>query len=298
MDKYWRIIVDSYTGYFGYLVREIGILTWHNYFYALIVISLFFFILEQAFPWRVGQPRIRKDFWLDVFYMFFNFFIFPLLLFNALGNTASQLFGDFLGVFGLTNWVAISVGSLPKWGQLILMMVLRDFIQFNIHRLLHRSNYLWEFHKVHHSVKQMGFAAQLRYHWMENIVYKSLEYIPLGLLGFGIGDFFIIHAIAIFIGHFNHANFKIPLGPFKYIFNNPQMHIWHHAKKMPHRYGCNFGISLSLWDYLFGTAYIPSDGRDIRLGFPGDRKFPKGFVTQSVYPFIKPKKKSDGKNEK
>jgi sterol desaturase/sphingolipid hydroxylase (fatty acid hydroxylase superfamily) len=29
------------------------------------------------------------------------------------------------------------------------------------------------------------------------------------------------------------------------------MHIWHHSKKIPNKYGVNFGISLSLWDYIF-----------------------------------------------
>ena len=46
---------------------------------------------------------------------------------------------------------------------------------------------------MHHSVEEMGFAAHLRYHWMENIVYRTLEYIPLALLGIGLYDFFIIH---------------------------------------------------------------------------------------------------------
>ena len=77
----------------------------------------------------------------------------------------------------------------------------------------------------------MGFAAHLRYHWMENVVYRVLEYIPLAMIGYGITDFFIVHAFAIVIGHFNHSNLRLPLGPLKYVLNNPQMHIWHHAKK-------------------------------------------------------------------
>jgi hypothetical protein len=42
---------------------------------------------------------------------------------------------------------------------------------------------------------------------------------------------------------------------------------------------------LSLWDYFFGTNYIPYDGRDIELGFPNDENYPKGFVGQVVKPF-------------
>ncbi|MCP5108749.1 MAG: sterol desaturase family protein, partial [bacterium] len=243
--------------------------------------------LELVKPWRKDQPKIRLDFRLDGFYMFFNFFIFPLILYNAVSNVAAAAFNDFLALFGIRNWTAVSVASLPKWGQLLLMLLLRDFIQWNIHRLLHRVPQLWEFHKVHHSVKQMGFAAHLRFHWMENVLYRTLEFIPLGIIGFGVQDFFIVHIFALTVGHFNHSNFRLPLGPLKYIFNNPQMHIWHHAKKLPkkHYYGCNYGISLSLWDYLFKTSYIPYSGRDIVLGFHKDKNFPKRFFTQAIYPW-------------
>jgi sterol desaturase/sphingolipid hydroxylase (fatty acid hydroxylase superfamily) len=66
---------------------------------------------------------------------------------------------------------------------------------------------LWEFHKVHHSVFQMRFATHLLFHWMETVICKSIRYIPLALLGFCIQDFFIIHIIAVAIGHLNHANY-------------------------------------------------------------------------------------------
>jgi len=71
----------------------------------------------------------------------------------------------------------------------------------------------------------------------------------------------------------------------RYLFNNPQMHIWHHAKDLPpgHPYGINYGLTLSLWDYLFRTASIPHEGRDIELGFPDLEDFPHGFVGQSLH---------------
>ena len=65
------------------------------------------------------------------------------------------------------------------------------------------------------------------------------------------------------------------------------MHIWHHARDLPEDrpYGMNFGLTLSLWDYLFGTAYIPKDGRDIELGFPRVEEFPSTFVGQNLHGF-------------
>ena len=289
MEKYLQIFVNGYQGYANYLWYEITHPHIKNYFYWLIGVSLFFFALELIKPWRKDQPKFRKDFWMDFFYMFFNFFLFSLLIYNAASEVFVNLFNDFLGVFGITNLIAIKIGMWAIWIQLLVMFVARDFIQWWVHRLLHWSPVLWEFHKVHHSVEQMGFAAHLRYHWMETVVYRFVEYMPLAMIGFGIDDFFIVHIISLSIGHFNHSNFSFNLGPFKYFFNNPAMHIWHHAFEMPEnrKYGINFGISLSLWDYIFGTAVIPHNGRDIKLGFPGLDKFPKNFIPQVLHGFKK-----------
>ncbi len=292
LQHYVEVFINGYRGYAHYLYHEITTPSAHNYFYWLILVSLFFFGLEYFRPWRKERGPWTHDFWLDVFYMFFNFFLFSLIGYNALSNVFVDAFNQFLlSVFGIRNLVAFEVGSWPVWAQLLTMFVVRDFIQWNIHRLLHRVPWLWQFHKVHHSAKQLGFATHLRYHWMENVVYRAIEYIPLGMIGFGIQEFFIVHIIALSIGHFNHSNLKFPLGPFKYIFNNPQMHTWHHAKYFPkeYGYGINYGISLSVWDYLFGTVYFPNSGVDIELGYPGDEEMPANFIGQARFGFRKKK---------
>lgn len=283
--EYVQLIIDSYAGYGGYLWEEISTPSWHNYFYWLLAVSALFFGIELLKPWRTSQPRFRKDFWLDVFYMFFNFFLFSLIIYNAASNVVVHMFNGALAAIGIPNLLAFEVMSWPLWAHLLLGFVVRDFVQWWIHRLLHKVPLLWEFHKVHHSVEEMGFAAHLRFHWMENVVYRSIEYIPLALIGIGLRDFFIIHIFTLALGHFNHSNISIKLGVLKYIFNNPQMHIWHHAYHLPadKQEGVNFGLSLSLWDYLFGTSYIPYEGKDIKLGFPGVESFPKDFVGQNLH---------------
>lgn len=290
----WQLVQDAYRGYANYLWQEITFQydykpLWQNYFWALIGISLIFMAWEWLRPWRKEQPKFRKDFWLDAFYMFFNFFLFSLIIFNAVSNVVVDAFSGLLADFGISNLVAIEIGSWPVIAQLLALFVIRDFIQWWTHRLLHAVPALWKYHKVHHSVEQMGFAAHLRYHWMETIVYRTIEYIPLAMIGFGIDDFFFVHMFTLAVGHWNHANIKVNLGPLKYIFNNPNMHMWHHAHDLPEgrKTGVNFGLTLSIWDYLFGTAYIPSSGKSIKLGFPGISNFPKTFLGQIFYGFGK-----------
>lgn len=293
MEKYLDIIKNSYSGYWNYLKNElISINHWDNYFYGLIIISIVVWVLEIVFPWRKNQKIFRKDFWLDTFYMFFNFFLLNLIVLIALSNTAVQLFEDILSGIGLTinSFQLFDVDTLPKALSLIIFFLVSDFVQWNTHRLLHRISFLWNFHKVHHSVKQMGFAAHLRYHWMEPVVYKSMLYIPLAIIGgFDAQDVAIVHFFALAVGHLNHANLGWDYGILKYVFNNPKMHIWHHAKELPNhvRYGVNFGLTLSLWDYIFKTDYVPHSGRDIELGFKGDENFPKDFLSQELYPLKK-----------
>ncbi|MBW2961465.1 sterol desaturase family protein [Mesonia aestuariivivens] len=288
MEKYLKIINDSFSGYFTYLINEISNPSWTNYFYWLIALSLLVWVFEILIPWRKNQPVFRKGFWLDSFYILFNFFLFSLVGYNAISNVGVELFNDFLALFDIENIVAIELENFPIWAQLLIMFVVADFIQWNVHRHLHKQPFLWKFHKVHHSVKQMGFAAQFRFHFMETIIYKSVQYIPLAMIGFGIEQFFIIHMFSVFVGHLNHANLGWSYGWFGYIFNNPKMHIWHHAKDLPEGrpYGMNYGLSLSIWDYLFRTAYIPKNGKNIKLGFEGDENFPKKFLEQLKYPFL------------
>lgn len=281
---------NATKGYFNWFIDQVFLSSaslYGNYFWLLTIISLFFFGLEIFKPWREKQPLFRKDFWLDLFYMYFNVFLFDLLIRVGLAEVVEQQLRNIYSFIGIKNTVAIEVQSWPIWAKFLLMFLLQDFTHWNVHRLLHKVPFLWQFHKLHHSVKEMGFAAHLRFHWMESIIYKSITYIPLLFIGFGVTDFFYLHIFTLAWGHFNHANFVIPLGPLKYLFNNPQMHIWHHAKELPkeHPSGVNFGITLSIWDYIFKTNYIPKNGRDIELGFDGDKSYPKKLWKQLIYGF-------------
>jgi sterol desaturase/sphingolipid hydroxylase (fatty acid hydroxylase superfamily) len=294
MEKYIDIFKNSYSGYFNYLLDEITRFHWENYFYGLIILSLVVWGLELLMPWRKDQKTFRKDFWLDTFYMFFNFFLLNLIVLIALSNATAAVFNDLLSTLNLkiSDFELFDMDALPYGLGLLVFFLVSDFVQWNTHRLLHRVPLLWDFHKVHHSVKEMGFAAHLRYHWMEPVVYKSILYIPIAIIGgFDAQDVAIVHFFTLMVGHLNHANLGWDYGFLRYIFNNPKMHIWHHAKKLPEtvKFGVNYGLTLSLWDYLFKTSHIPHDGRDIELGFEGDETFPGGFLEQEIFP-LKTKK--------
>ena len=285
---YLEAFLNAFNGSLYWTWKSIiGEVPWfQNYFWGIIIISLLVWGLEIVFPWRKHQAIIRKDFWLDVFYMFFNFFVFSIAV-SGFYALLTVFFND-LNI-PLTQLVLIDLADLPQWAQLLLFFVVLDFVQWLTHMLLHKYSFLWQFHKVHHSVKEMGFAAHMRYHWMENILYKPLKTFAVMILGgFEPQQAFVVHFMTIMIGHLNHANIKLTWGIFKYLFNNPVMHLYHHAKTIPTgKVGVNFAISLSLWDYLFKTNYIPEDSGEAPLGFPEDETFPKSFVKQQLHGFKK-----------
>lgn len=339
MNQYLEAFINGYKGYASYLWKEICNPSLTNYFYWLIGISVFFLLLEWLTPWRKKQARFRKDFWLDCFYMFFNFFLFSLIIYVAISDVVVVFLNNIIkGIFNFDLQANNPLNSWPMWSVLLIGFLVRDFVQWWTHRLLHRVKFLWEFHKVHHSVEQMGFAAHLRFHWMETVVYRTIEYLPLALLGLGLYDFFIIHLFTLSVGHYNHSNLTVPgrltafilgigvgvimatssfdvsifdtqilseqlliigvsalifmffIGPImKLVFNSPEMHIWHHAYELPDskQHGVNFGLTLAIWDFIFNTAYIPHNGKNIRLGFPEVESFPDNFLGQVSHGFKK-----------
>ena len=101
ISKYLDGIVGAYSGYFNYFLNEIVNPSWHNYFYWLLLVSFFFFVLEWIMPWRKNQALFRRDFWLDFFYMFFNFFLFSLIIYNAASYVVVELFNE--GIMAITG---------------------------------------------------------------------------------------------------------------------------------------------------------------------------------------------------
>lgn len=259
-----------------------------NYFWGLIIISLVVWIFEIIFPWRKSQKIFRKGFWIDIIYMFFNFFLFSIIIVGFY-EAFNKLLYDLFGI--ASNSIAlIDLSTFSQISQLIIFFITLDFFQWLTHIMMHRFDFLWKFHKVHHSVKQMGFAAHFHYHWMENILYKPLKVFAVMLIGgFEPEQAYLVHFLTITIGHLNHSNIKLSYGALKYIFNNPIMHLHHHASSSSNNFktGVNFAISLSIWDYIFKTNYIPNENGDTKLGYEGDQSMAKSFFGQLFYGFKK-----------
>jgi len=252
---------------------------------AFVIISLGFMLLERLIPWRKEQPMLRKGFLSDLAFILFNGYLFNRLFYVSVAATVLVYFSKSMEALGVWDTLksAIMRGQ-PLWLQFIVLFFIQDFLKWCVHNVLHRVPALWEFHKVHHSVEIMDWMGNMRYHWVEVIVYNGLLFIPLSFLGFNPHLFYWIGLIEIVIGHFNHSNVRLNIKWFGYFLNSPRFHIWHHAADDPQAINKNFGIVLSVWDWIFGTAYMPSNRVPGQLGFAEISRYPTGFVGQSIFP--------------
>ncbi len=253
-----------------------------TFIYWLFGFSIFFVIAERLSP-RHQQKIFRKGILTDLFYFVFNGHFVGWGLAIVAVPIISEL-NIFLQSIGLNNtFYSGVVASHSIWFQFITAFFLIDFLHWCIHNLLHRISWLWNIHKVHHSIKIMDWIGSLRFHWLEALLYKSISYPLLSFFGFNIEVLLLLAIVNTGIGHFNHANLQINIGYLKYFINNPTMHIWHHHRTQEGPLLCNFGVNLSLWDWLFGTAYLP-DYPPRLIGFDGIESYPNTALSQILYP--------------
>jgi sterol desaturase/sphingolipid hydroxylase (fatty acid hydroxylase superfamily) len=256
-----------------------------SYLHWLIAISLLFVVLERRFPWRKGQALFRDGWLRDVGFLALNGHVFALLTAGANGWLAFYATRQLQGA-GL-SFDGSPVPQWPLWVQFLVFFVLSDFLQWTVHNLLHRVPFLWTFHKVHHAIHTMDFFGNFRFHWFEIMVYKTVQWLPLALLGASPRATFWVFVFSTFWGDLNHSNLNVGLGPLGYVFNNPRMHLWHHDASDEGGVAKNYGIVLSLWDFVFGTAYWPRDRSPERLGYPGDETMPEGFLGEIAWPLVR-----------
>ena len=248
---------------------------------SLAIVSAAVMLAERLWPWRTDQKQLRPRLWSDFAHLVFNGHFLGLILY---GLASKHLLPHLDPTFAkgiARDW--------PLWLQIPVALFTIDFIHWCVHNLLHRVPLLWELHKTHHSVTdgEMDWIVSFRFQWTEVVVYKTLQYIPLAYLGFGV-EAVMVHAVfGTLIGHLNHANLDLDYGPLRRLLNNPRMHLWHHDYDVSGRGTRNFGIIFSCWDYLFGTAYVPNHPPR-RIGFEGDDSFPRHFFTQAIWPLRLP----------
>ena len=241
---------------------------------SFAVLTVVFLPLERVFTAR-QQGFMRPGFRADLCY-----FLGQYLLWNTpvvLAITWGHAYLDLLPLQG----VRAGFSTWPWWLQFAVAMLVSDCAIYWAHRLQHRSALLWRFHRVHHTAERMDWLAAHREHPLDNLYTRSVENLPLLLLGF---PMYTIAGFAVFRGMwaiFIHSNTTLDPGPLRYLLGAPRLHHWHHA--IATRGQVNFANLSPLMDLLFGTYHDPRRMPD-RVGI--DEQHQRGYVGALVEPLV------------
>ncbi|HLG03303.1 MAG TPA: sterol desaturase family protein [Bacteroidia bacterium] len=241
-------------------------------------ISLFFLILvflpmEKVFPAR-KQKLFRPSWGLDLCFFLGQYLLWSGLVLIALNYFAGSLDGIVPQKF------RAAVGAQPWWLQAVEVIFLSDLIIYWGHRLQHKVEFLWRFHKVHHSAEHLDWLAAHREHPLDSIYTIGLINLPAFILGFPletIAGFIAFRGIwAIYI----HSNVRFPLKPLRWLIGAPELHHWHHDKN---RDAGNYANISPLMDIIFGTYTCPDHEPE---SFGIHETFPKNYAGQILRPLI------------
>ena len=175
------------------------------------------------------------------------------------------------------------VAAQPIVLQFVEILAIADLTQYGMHRLFHRVPWLWRFHQVHHSSRDMDWLAASRLHLVDIAITRAVGFVPVYILGFASGPTYAYLVFVSFQAILIHANVSFAFGPLRWLLATPQFHHWHHAAESE-AVDKNFAVHLPVIDWVFGTFYLPGRRWPARYGLEGD-PVPEGYGRQLVYPF-------------
>lgn len=167
----------------------------------------------------------------------------------------------------------------------LLIAAVNDFGVYWIHRCHHGLAALWPFHAVHHSAEVLTPVTVYRKH----PVYDLISTLGRSFL-FGIAQGIVLAVVAgkVEITQIAGANFVYVLfnlagsnlrhrhlwlgygRVLEHILISPAQHQIHHSRALRHK-DRNYGEILAVWDWMFGTLYVPAEREALDFGLSDDR---------------------------
>ena len=246
---------------------------------SFVFLSIVFVPLERLFAAR-EQPILRREWVTDGLFFFGGYLLWGALIAAALVWVAFGLDGV-AAADSVLGGIRASVRSLPVWAQAAGVILLGDLLVYWGHRLSHRVELLWRFHRVHHTAERLDWLAAHREHPIDGLYTQLLINLPAVVAGFPLATIAGVAAFRGMWGLFIHSNTAIRIGPLKYVLGAPQLHHWHHDLDRGHT--CNFANLMPVMDVIFGTFHDPGPEPEV-YGVPDD--VPHGYFGQLLYPLM------------
>ena len=261
-----------------------------GYIFLSIIIALIWLLAKKKLSLKEALKYIfdksilfskssRSDFKLFFFNRIFLMFVSPLLITQLAIATVIYHFLNSIpwlefGMFVQTPKFVIITAFTT------FVFILDDFTKFIIHRWMHKWPILWSLHKVHHSATTLTPLTIYRTHPLEGVVFtirgSFTQGISISTFVFCFGnnvDLYTVIGVNVFVFCFNvagsnlrHSHIGIRYWRWlEYIIISPAQHQLHHSVAIRH-YDKNFGATLAVWDWIFGSLNHSEDTEHLTLG--------------------------------
>ena len=197
-------------------------------------------------------------------------------------------------VIGVIHFLATVTGMPPSTAPqtsfdiliaTIVIVVASDFCTYWIHRIHHEHPALWPFHAVHHSAEVMTPITVYRKHPIYDLFGTIFRGVFVGavqgvllfaisgsadLLTLGGANVFYV-AFYMMGSNLRHSHIWMGFGPvLSYILISPAQHQVHHSRAALH-HNKNYGEIFAVWDFMFGTLYVPQGEEKLEFGLADKR---------------------------
>lgn len=163
---------------------------------------------------------------------------------------------------GLVHWFNLS----PSTERLIGFLTF-DLWMYLWHRANHGVDFLWRFHRVHHSDLGLDASSAYRFHVGEMVFSTLLRLGVIPFLGIGLDDLLAYEICLAPVIIFHHSNIRMPERLDRWmrcLIVSPNMHRVHHSD-IPEETNSNYASIFSFWDRLWKT-YRQREAATIRYG--------------------------------
>jgi sterol desaturase/sphingolipid hydroxylase (fatty acid hydroxylase superfamily) len=227
-------------------------------------LGIFFIIatLEFIIPRRGLLVSKTKRWFNNIILIFLDTTLIKILF--PIVAVGASIFAKEQGV-GLFNILNIA----PIY-SILFSIILLDLIIYWQHSLFHKVDFLWKFHKVHHSDMDYDVTTALRFHPIEIIISMCIKISFVIILGVPLVAVILFEILLNTLAMFNHSNIHIPKpldSLLRYLLVTPDMHRIHHSI-YNHELNNNFGFNISVWDRVFGSylAEPKEDYKTMKIG--------------------------------
>lgn len=219
-----------------------------------------FWIIESAVPLFSFKYNKVKHAGLNIFFTLTTIIINFVLAFILLKSSDWAIANG----FGIINWLP----EMPVWLYAIIGLMVLDLIgAYFIHWLEHRVKWMWLFHLIHHTDRNVDTTSANRHHPGESVFRFIFTTIAVVITGAPMWMVFLYQTLSVVLSQFNHANIGLPKALDKalsWVIVTPDMHHVHHHYMLPYT-DSNYGNIFSVWDRLFGT-YMDLDRKKLVYG--------------------------------